>query len=127
TSNGGQSPQTNTIDTGVTSGSIQIDYNFYIVPDRMTVYYEGNLIWDSGMINGTGTQTISFGPGSSTVVTIIMNQFGNPSPTTAWTYTVSSSTAKFYYATFTEDTNKTVTPMKFAIPPFLPAPVSILH
>jgi subtilisin-like proprotein convertase family protein len=126
-STGGPDAVTNTIDTGLTSGTIQIDYDFYTIPDRMTVYYEGNVIWDSGMISGAGTQTITFGPGASTVVTIIMNQGGNGNQSTRWTYTVTSTTAKFFYATFTEDTNKTVTPMKFAIPPFLPQPISILH
>lgn len=126
-SNGGPDATTNSIDTGLTSGSIQIDYNFFTIPDRMTVYYQGTLLWDSGLISGTGTQTINYGPGTSTVVDIVMNQGGNSQQSTRWTYTVTSTTAKYYYATFTEDTNKTVTPIKFAIPPFLPDIVNILH
>jgi hypothetical protein len=49
----------------------------------------------------------------------------NPGSTTtngsdAWQYTVSSTQAKYSYLTFTEDTNLTTTPIKFAPPPFVP-------
>jgi hypothetical protein len=48
-----------------------------------------------------------------------MNQGGNTNELgTEWSYTVDATTAKYVYATFTENTNETVTPMKFAIPPF---------
>jgi subtilisin-like proprotein convertase family protein len=119
-SNGGPDPQTNNIDTGQTSGSITINYNMYQIPDSMHVYYQGVRIFDSGLISGTGTTNITFGPGNSTIVTIIMNENGNQNPTTKWDYTVTSYSASYLYLTFSEDTNKSSTPIKFAPPPFVP-------
>ena len=117
-SSGGPEASTNIIDTGQTSGNITIDYNFYDIPDRMTIYYQNTLIFDSGLINGVGTTNIAFGPGVSTLVTIVMNESGNTNSTTIWDYTVTSTTANYLYLTFTENTNLTITPIKFAVPPF---------
>src|SRR5262249_55294364 len=119
TASGGPKAQTNVIDTGQTSGTIGITWNFYVEPDWMHVYYDGNLIMDTGSTSGTGSTNLNYGPGSSTFITIVMNEGGNTNPQgTIWDYTVSSATARYVYATFTENTNETVTPMKFAIPPF---------
>jgi subtilisin-like proprotein convertase family protein len=119
TSSGGSEAQTNVIDTGLTSGSISISWDFLTQPDWMHVYYESNLLMDTGIYSGTGSTNLNYGPGSSTLITIVMNQGNNTNePGTAWSYTVGSTTAQYVYATFTENTNETVTPMKFAIPPF---------
>jgi subtilisin-like proprotein convertase family protein len=120
-SNGSSEASTNNIDTGQTSGTITINYNFFSIPDEMIVQYQGSTIFDSGEVSGVGTTNIPYGPGSSTEVSIIMN----PGSTTtngsdAWQYTVSSTQAKYSYLTFTEDTNLTTTPIKFAPPPFVP-------
>ena len=93
----------------------------YTLPDEMIVQYQGSTIFDSGDVSGTGTANVSYGPGSSTDVSIIMN----PGSTTTnaddlWNYTVTSTQAKYYYLAFTEDTNLTTTPIKFAVPPFIP-------
>ena len=117
-SSGGPEASTNIIDTGQTSGTITINYNFYNIPDRMTIYYQNTLIFDSGLINGIGVTNINFGPGASTLVTIVMNQGNNSDPGTIWDYTVTSTTANYLYLTFTENTNLTITPIKFAVPPF---------
>lgn len=79
--NGGPSPQTNHIDTGATFGTVTIDYDFFDVPDQMTVYYDNNLLFDSGMISGSGRWTLNYGPGTSTSLEIRMNQNGNSSTT----------------------------------------------
>jgi subtilisin-like proprotein convertase family protein len=142
---GGPEAVTNTIDTGTTSGTFSITYNFYTAPDQMVVYYgttltPANLILDTGYISnppgpgGPGPQgtntipqtiTLNYPPasatGTSTEITIIMNPGGNTFTTnTLWTYTVSSTQAKYYYLTLTENTNLTTTPIKFAPPPFTP-------
>ncbi len=51
-----------------------------------------------------------------------MNQFGNPNGANgdAWTYTAGGVTTNFYYLVFTDDTNLTTTPIKFAPTPFVP-------
>lgn len=123
-SNGGAAPQTNYVDTGATVGTVTINYDFFDVPDQLTVYYENQAvpILDSGMISGAGRFTVSYGPGSSTVLEFRMNEFGNTNATTLWQYSVSSVSVVHSFLTFTENTNLTTTPIKFAPPPFQPAP-----
>ncbi len=124
-SSGGPEASTNSIDTGQTSGTLTIAYNFYTIPDTMAIYYGGVLLTNTGFISGTGTFTVDYS-GTSTIVDIVMNQGGSPYPTTAWDYTVSAPHASYLYFTFTENTNRTITPIKFFIPPFgvLSAPIT---
>src|SRR5262249_26095266 len=96
-SSGGPQASTNVVDTGQTSGNINISYNFFDIPDELRVYYQGVLIADSGLISGSGTTNISFGPGVSTFVTLIMNQGGNANSNTVWNYTVTSTSANYFY------------------------------
>jgi subtilisin-like proprotein convertase family protein len=131
TANGGGLPQTNVLNLGQTSGSLLITYNMFTVPDQMTVYYGTNSVdfvtngpfclFNSGSVSGTGTTNIIFGPGTSTFLTVIMNQFGNPAGAngTAWTYTAGGIETNYNYLMFTEDTNLTTVPIKFAVPPFV--------
>ena len=133
TANGGGLPQTNFLNVGQTSGTLTINYDMFTVPDEMTVYYGTNsgnfttnlpnpfLLFDTGFVSGTGTINVNFGPGTSTFVTVIMNQFGNPAGAngTAWTYTAGGIQTNFNYLTFTEDTNLATIPIKFAVPPFV--------
>ncbi|MEI2727024.1 MAG: proprotein convertase P-domain-containing protein [Verrucomicrobiota bacterium] len=74
--NGGPSAVTNVIDTGATAGKLTIDYDFFDAPDQMTVYYQGAQLLDTGLTSGTGRLTVNYGPGLSTLVTIIMNESG---------------------------------------------------
>lgn len=115
---GGPVAVTNTFDTGQTSGTIVINYDFYALPDDMKVYYEGNLLYDSGLVSFRGSTNINYGPGSSTSFTIVMNQGGNSQSNTAWFYMVTSTRRQPLYLTFTENTNLTITPIQFAQPPF---------
>jgi subtilisin-like proprotein convertase family protein len=117
-SDGDWHPSTNIIDTGITSGNLAIDWDFYPIPDRMTVYYQGTRIFDSGLVPGPGTTNLTYGPGTSTTVTIVMNEGNTNQTSTKWRYVVTSSVAQYVYTTFTESTNETLTPIKFAIPPY---------
>ena len=83
----------------------------------MTIYYEGNLIFDSGLVSDLGTFTVDFGPGVSTNLVIVMNEGGNDNFNTRWEYQATVYTG-YLMAVFTEDTTKTTTPIKFAMPPF---------
>ncbi len=128
---GGPTSSTNFIDTGETSGTLNISYNFFPIPDQMTVYYSANitpanLITNTGFISNAGQFNLTYGPGSSTFITVIMNQFGNTNPGTAWEYTAGGSQTNYLYLAFTEDTNLTTTPIKFAPPPFVPNTLPIL-
>ena len=123
---------TNVINTGTNSGTITINYDFFTLPDSMDVYYQGAQIFSyHPAFTGqdiSGTTNLAYGPGVSTDVTIIMNAGGNTNfPTTAWTYSVTSTTAKYSYLTFDEDTNLTTTPIKFAPTPFTPVPSTITN
>ena len=114
-SSGGPAAATNIINTPATSGNLAIDYDFYDQPDTMHVYYGTNRIFDSGLLSDSGTFNISYGPGDSSVITIIIDE---GRVLTEWDYTVTITSPAFVYTTFTENTNLTVTPFKFAPPPF---------
>ena len=58
------------------------------------------------MMAGITNFTVTFGPGASTFVTFIVNQFGNTNGgSDAWTYTINGTFPSYNYLTFTEDTN----------------------
>ncbi|MCX8156876.1 MAG: S8 family serine peptidase [Verrucomicrobiae bacterium] len=110
-------PITNIITITQTVGTLKIDYDFFDIPDSLRVYYGGRLIFDSGFINGTGTLLVDYGPGADTNLMVIMNQeSGNLG--TAWIYTPTVMSGRYYYLSFTENTNLTTTPIKFQPPPF---------
>ncbi len=133
---GNNGSATNTIDVQVTRGTLPISYDFFTVPDRMTVYYgtnlvPANLVFDSGLVSGSNTVVVSYPPGSptapSTFLTIVMNQFGNDATNgDLWTYTAGGVLTNFVYLDFTEDTNLTTTPIKFAPPPFAPPASTVM-
>jgi subtilisin-like proprotein convertase family protein len=125
---------TNFVFVSQSSGTLPISWNFYQIPDEMTVYGNtngnygpANLLFDTGMTNGTGQVNLPFTTTSG--LTIIINQFGNTNGVNgdAWTYTAGGVTTNFYYLTFTDDTNITtppipspMIPIKFAPTPFVP-------
>jgi subtilisin-like proprotein convertase family protein len=119
TSTGGPEPQTNSVNTGISNWTATINYNMFTIPDEMAVYSGNILLTNTGLVSGTGVINLTNPPGGSSVITIIMNPNGNPQQGTAWEYTLTSVHAQYQYFTFTEDTNKTVTPIKFALPPFV--------
>ena len=143
TANGNWQPNTNIVNVGFTSGIFPITYNFYTAPDEMWVYYGTNvtpslLIYDTGYINNppnpvgppsaqnTLPETFSVVfppacvPANSTYITIVMNQNATTPRGTAWVYTAGGVLTNYEYLSFTEDTNLTTTPIKFAPTPFVP-------
>lgn len=124
-SSGGPEAVTNVIATGATSGSLTLDYNFFCASDRMLMLYDGVTIFDTGLTNNgcpasasvPARVKIPYGPGVGTDITVVMNPGGNTDTNTAWEYTVSSVNNNHSYLTFTENTNLTTTPIKFAAPP----------
>ena len=143
TANGNWQPNTNIVDVGFNSGIFPITYNFYTAPDEMWVYYGTNvnpslLIYDTGYIhnppNPVGppsaqntlpeTFTVAFPPAGvpadSTYITIVMNQNATTPRGTAWVYTAGGVLTNYEDLSFTEDTNLTTTPIKFAPTPFVP-------
>jgi subtilisin-like proprotein convertase family protein len=147
TATGGAAPDTNYLGVSIFGETVPITYNFYTVPDEMTVYsgsdpttfYLGspNFLYDTGFTNnasagGGGAQNTvpaSFNvivPGGFTNITIIMNEFGNPYVTggDAWWYTAGAPITNYQYLVFTDDTNLANVPIKFAQPPYNSANLS---
>jgi len=115
---GGPEENRNVIDTGLTSGTVKIDYDFFQVSDSLRVYYQSVLLYDTGVTNGAGSISVNFGPGLSTVVTIVVNEGGSTNATTRWEYVASVVQETQIYTTFTDSTNLASIPIKFATPPF---------
>ncbi|MGA1235659.1 MAG: S8 family serine peptidase [Limisphaerales bacterium] len=121
TSTGGPEEDRQVIHTGVRQGILKVDYQFYVVPDRLTVYYDGQAIFKTGLIGGSRSFTVPFGPGTSTNLMIVVNEGGSTAPSTTatrWTYTAEVFTQSEFYTVFTEETNLTTLPVKFATGPF---------
>ena len=132
TTAGTTNASTNFVFVSQPSGTLPISWNFFQIPDQMTVYdttnnfTAANLIFDTGMVSGSGQTNLPYTTASG-ALTIIMNQFGNPNGAggDAWTYTAGGVATNYVYLTFTEDTNLTTTPIKFAVPPFTNSPVLV--
>lgn len=114
---GGPLATTNVMDVGESAGTVSIQYNFLELPDVMHVYRGITLIFDSGMVSGSGIWTIPFGPDDSEQLTIVMNEGNNYDPDTAWDYTVTSTRPGYQYVAFIENHDGAL-PIKFAPPPF---------
>jgi subtilisin-like proprotein convertase family protein len=116
---------TNVLSPIPNSGVLIIDYDFFSQPDRMDVFYDNVDIFSttsinppSGLVSGSGTFTIPYGPGTGATISIVMNQGGNTNSGTLWNYIPRVVTEDFTYLTFTDDTNVTQMPIKFALPPY---------
>ncbi|MFM2082734.1 MAG: hypothetical protein RL380_1425, partial [Verrucomicrobiota bacterium] len=118
TTAGNATANTNILSVGQNFGKLLVTYEFFTVPDQMVVYYDGNVIFDSGMTNGTRSFSLDFGPGTATDVVIVMNPGNNTNVTTAWNYQPTVVTGFENYFIFTENTNSATLPMKFYPPPF---------
>ncbi len=73
------------------SATITINFDMQSIPDDMRVFYgatNGTLIYDTGLISGTGTFVLPFGPTNgvaTNLITIVMDQGGGQSGT-IWSY-----------------------------------------
>jgi subtilisin family serine protease/subtilisin-like proprotein convertase family protein len=112
---------TNILNVGANRGTLFVNYDFYVLPDTMHVYYDDILIYDSGLVSSNNSVSISFGPGLSTNLVIIMDEGNNSDTNTLWEYTATVVCPAPAYVVFTENTNLAPVPIKFASPPFLPA------
>ena len=118
---GDYNSNTNTLHLPHNQGTLFLDYEFYLAPDTMHVYYDNVLIYDSGLVSFTNHVSIPFGPGTSTNIVVIMNEGGNDDTNTLWEYTVTVASPEPAYVVFTENAGLAPTPMKFATAPFLPS------
>jgi len=98
---GSSAAATNVLSTGQNTGLLVLDYDFYAIPDTLDVYYDGQLLLDSGPRSGAGHFELIYGPGISTNVIVVINQGGNSDPDTAWEYSATVS-GPLYYQWFKE-------------------------
>src|SRR6185503_2822068 len=81
------------VDTGSSRGSVTVNYDFLQVPDTLRIYYGGQggtLIYDSGLISGSGSVTVSYPPAGvppSPYIEIVMNE-GSGLTGTIWLYSL---------------------------------------
>jgi len=88
TNSGGEGVTTTVHALGQTSGTFKFIRDAFGIPDRFEVIYEGHVLLDTGDVSGAATHSITYGPGTSTNITVRVT-----GPTgTAWTYTVSCPT-----------------------------------
>ena len=80
----------NEIETGSSSGTATIDYNFNGDLTSIRVYQDANRLLDL-TTNNAGRVVVQYGPGASTILKIVINEGATPDGL-AWTYTVSIST-----------------------------------
>ena len=79
-SSGSSAESDYTLDTGRTSGLINLNYMMYSQPDSINVYYGvpgqgGTLIYSSnGPVSGYQNVVVPYGPGPFTTITIQVNQ-----------------------------------------------------
>lgn len=84
-----------------TAGTLTVNYDMQGTPNDLQVYYGGTggvLIYDTGLVTGTGQLTIPFSPTNgvaTNVITIAMNQAGVV-PGATWVYTASAFTPGSY-------------------------------
>jgi hypothetical protein len=93
TASGGETEDDAPVNLGsAVSGTLTINYDMLSIPDDMRVFYggtNGTLIYDTGLVSGTGTFVLPFGPTNgvaTNLITIVMDQGGGQSGT-AWSYT----------------------------------------
>jgi hypothetical protein len=87
-SGSGPSPATNILNLVPHAGLLRIDYDFFTIPDTLDVYYDNINIFSSGWVQNSGQFNISYGPGNSTNLIIVINkEFADPR--TNWQYTPS--------------------------------------
>lgn len=72
-SSGGQGVTTLTIDLLKASGTFEVSYQMYTVPDSLSVYYEGSQIFSTGgLVSGGATTLVNFA-GRSTIIQVTID------------------------------------------------------
>ena len=73
-----------------TNQEVELKYEFYTIPDRLELYYEGSLVFDVGPASGNATKTIADQiPDGAEYVGVKL--IGNEDSGTKWWYTISCS------------------------------------
>lgn len=84
---GEDTPETRVIELGKACGSFQFYWATYSQQDRMVVTYEGKVLFDSGCVGSSGTETLNY-CGSDTSITVDVSPNCAGGSGTAWDFTV---------------------------------------
>lgn len=84
---GGDAPETHMFDLGQTSGTFELIYDTYTQQDRITVTYEGAVLFDSGCVGEAKTRTLNFS-GSTSLITVEVDPNCAGGSGTAWEFQV---------------------------------------
>lgn len=86
TTSGGAGTTTTVHNLNRTGGTFRIQYNAFTAPDQFEIFYEGALIFTTGgPVLGAGSADVSYGPGTSTFITVVVTSGAG---STRWTYTI---------------------------------------
>jgi len=91
-------PHTNVFYTGRSKGTLNFSYLFGGIADRLTVYYDGNRIYDTDYISGSKTRTftVGYGPGTNMSVTVIINEGNYNLHGSTWEYHLTMMAPSYY-------------------------------
>lgn len=81
---GGQGVDTRIVELGESEGIFTLSYEFFTIPDRIEVFYEGSLLFADGPTGGGDTIQLTYS-GTSTQITVVVTA---PEVGTAWEYFV---------------------------------------
>jgi len=81
---GNQGIFTNTYDIGRTCGTLPFSYDAFFIPDQFQIFYEGDILVDTGSVSGGQALSLRY-TGSTSLVTVVVTAALEG---TAWTYTV---------------------------------------
>jgi subtilisin-like proprotein convertase family protein len=109
---------TNDVPVGTNQGTLVLAYDSLAGTNSLAVYYDNTNILQLELTNGPGSATFNFGPGPSNDVVVIVDAGVAANTNLVWDYSLSMITNVVSYLVFTENTNLTTIPIKFAVPPF---------
>lgn len=82
----GDVPPSFPIEMGRNAGTFEFSYETRNAKDRIEVFYEGTLLFDSGCVGESRRVQLAYGPGSSTQVDVVVSPKCEGSPATSWKF-----------------------------------------
>ncbi len=79
-------PPTFPIEMGRSAGTFRFDYETRNAKDRVEVFYEGQLLFDSGCVGESRSVDLDFGPGQATHVDVVLSPNCAGTPMTSWKF-----------------------------------------
>jgi|GEM_PF-5312952 len=69
------------------TGLVTLRFDAYNIPDTFAIRYQGQEIWSSGgLVSNANTVVVPYGPGTSTLIEVVVNEGNNADTGTAWEY-----------------------------------------